>query len=79
MNTMFDYLDKQVQEAYAMASERYAALGVDTAAALKNMAGVRLSVHCWQGDDVSGFESPGRALGGGLAAIFYDRVFLRAA
>ena len=39
------------------AKEKYAAFGVDAAAAIKKLAGVRLSMHCWQGDDVLGFDS----------------------
>jgi L-rhamnose isomerase len=57
-----------VQEAYTPARERYAALGVDTDQALAALGRVSLSIHCWQGDDVAGFESPDTALGGGLAA-----------
>ncbi len=57
-----------IQQAYALARERYAALGVDTDAALKTLEGISLSLHCWQGDDVSGFENPGAALTGGIAA-----------
>jgi L-rhamnose isomerase len=60
--------DKQIRAAYALAQERYAALGVDTGAALETLAGISISLHCWQGDDVGGFESPGGELGGGLAA-----------
>lgn len=60
--------EEQVNQAYALARERYAALGVDTDQALATLAGVALSLHCWQGDDVSGFEATGEALGGGLAA-----------
>jgi L-rhamnose isomerase len=66
---MFDQpTDKQIEDAYAMAKERYAALGVDADAALKTLAGISISLHCWQGDDVAGFESPDAELGGGLAA-----------
>jgi L-rhamnose isomerase len=53
--------------AYELARERYAALGVDTEAALKTLATVPVSLHCWQGDDVGGFENMGESLGGGLA------------
>ncbi len=60
--------DKMIQDAYDIAKERYAAFGVDTDAALGQLAQVSLSLHCWQGDDVSGFESPDAELGGGLAA-----------
>src|ERR687883_1156894 len=52
---------------YPLARERYAELGVDTEAALRRLAAVPISLHCWQGDDVGGFENAGAELGGGLA------------
>ena len=58
---------KKIEQAYRLAKERYAALGVDTDKALRQLAGIPVSIHCWQGDDVGGFESAGEALGGGLA------------
>jgi len=58
---------EQIETAYQLAQDRYAALGVDTEAALKKLATVPVSMHCWQGDDVGGFESMGSELGGGLA------------
>ncbi len=57
-----------VQKGYDIANERYAAFGVDVDRALDALGRISLSVHCWQGDDVAGFESPDAALGGGLAA-----------
>ena len=54
--------------AYLLARQRYADLGVDTDAALTRLRGVAISLHCWQGDDVGGFEEPDGKLGGGLAA-----------
>ncbi len=60
--------EKQISDAYALARERYAGLGVDTDQALATLAGVAISLHCWQGDDVGGFESPGGELTGGIAA-----------
>ena len=58
-----------VDLAYNAAEDRYAELGVDTKAALQRLAGVSISLHCWQGDDVGGFETGGSGeLGGGLAA-----------
>jgi L-rhamnose isomerase len=61
--------EKQIQSAYELARERYAAFGVDdTGLALEILARVPVSLHCWQGDDVAGFEHTGEALGGGLAA-----------
>jgi L-rhamnose isomerase len=59
--------DKQIQDAYALAKNRYAMLGVDTDKALEILAGIPISMHCWQGDDVAGFESPDTELGGGIA------------
>jgi L-rhamnose isomerase len=57
-----------VNQAYALARERYAALGVDTEAALKRLATIPISLHCWQGDDVGGFEKVESASGGGIQA-----------
>jgi L-rhamnose isomerase len=56
------------ESAYALASQQYAELGVDTEAALRQLATVSISLHCWQGDDVAGFENPDGPLGGGIAA-----------
>lgn len=58
---------EQVLAAYELARERYADLGVDTEQALSALAGISLSLHCWQGDDVAGFEAPDAGLGGGIA------------
>ena len=52
--------------AYSLVRERYAALGVDTDAALRQLQQIAISLHCWQGDDVGGFEGTA-TLGGGLA------------
>lgn len=60
-------IDTAVDRAYALARERYLALGVDPAAALARLATIPISLHCWQGDDVGGFENTGQELGGGLA------------
>lgn len=59
---------KNVSAAYRLACERYAALGVDADAALRALATIPISIHCWQGDDVGGFEAGAGALGGGLVA-----------
>jgi L-rhamnose isomerase len=53
---------------FTYAKESYAALGVDVEAALKRLAAVPISLHCWQGDDVGGFEQSGDLSGSGLAA-----------
>jgi L-rhamnose isomerase len=50
---------------FAEARERYAALGVDVEAVLATLAATPISLHCWQGDDVGGFENPGAGLSGG--------------
>ena len=59
---------KAVEQAYKLAREQYAGLGVDTDLALKKLRRVPVSLHCWQGDDVGGFEKFGTELSGGLAA-----------
>jgi len=56
-----------IKQEYQLAKERYADMGVDTEVVLERMEGVSLSLHCWQGDDVGGFENPEVAPGGGLA------------
>jgi len=58
---------RQVERAYELARERYAELGVDTEEALRRLARVPISLHCWQGDDVRGFEGAAEEIGGGLA------------
>jgi L-rhamnose isomerase len=57
-----------MSESYTLAKARYAELGVDTDAALRSLAHIPISLHCWQGDDVTGFENPGGALTGGIMA-----------
>lgn len=57
-----------IEQAYAMAKERYADLGVDTNAALAKLQKISLSLHCWQADDVTGFENPDAQLSGGIQA-----------
>lgn len=54
--------------AYSLAQETYARLGVDTEATLGRLASVPISLQCWQGDDVGGFEASGDLSGSGLAA-----------
>ena len=51
---------------YAEAKKTYAAYGVDTEAALQRAAAVPISLHCWQGDDVGGFDQKDKALTGGI-------------
>jgi len=56
-----------VEAAWSLAKERYAGAGVNAEAALETLASVSLSLHCWQGDDVRGFEGAGDLTDGGLA------------
>jgi L-rhamnose isomerase len=60
--------NRSVEAAYTLAKQQYADLGVDTDAAMRRLSSIPISLHCWQGDDVGGFESFGSELGGGLAA-----------
>ena len=57
-----------MSQRYELAKEKYAELGVDTDAALDRLKTVPISLHCWQGDDVGGFEDPERGLSGGIMA-----------
>ena len=58
----------QMNQAYQCAKEAYAAIGIDTEAALSELAKVSISMHCWQGDDVVGFEQGAGAASGGILA-----------
>jgi L-rhamnose isomerase len=60
--------DQRTAAAFAAAKERYAALGADAEAAIAAADALPLSIHCWQGDDVGGFERPGGLSGGGIQA-----------
>ena len=53
-----------IKEKYEAAKEAYRAIGVDTDAALEALAKIPVSMHCWQGDDVAGFDNPGQLSGG---------------
>jgi L-rhamnose isomerase len=54
---------------YGLAKEKYSDLGVDVDERLNQLESIALSIHCWQGDDVVGFESPDAKLeGGGIIA-----------
>ena len=55
---------KQIEQNYLVAKERYAALGVDTDKALETLGKTPISLHCWQADDVVGFERNEAASGG---------------
>lgn len=60
--------DEQIKKAYEAAKEQYAALGIDTDQAIEKLNTVSLSIHCWQADDVLGFENPEGGLSGGIQA-----------
>ncbi len=55
-----------IEQAYQIARERYAALGVDTEKAMEALGKISISLHCWQADDVTGFENQGGSLTGGI-------------
>ena len=60
---------QQVHDNFARAKESFAALGVDAEAAIRTLAGIPISLHCWQGDDITGFEvHEGGTDSGGLQA-----------
>ena len=54
-----------IEKSYQLAKEQYAELGVDTDKVISEMDNINISLHCWQTDDVGGFEKPGSVLGGG--------------
>lgn len=58
--------ETRILEAYEYAKTRYAALGVDTDKALEAISGQAISLHCWQGDDVRGFEADAGGTSGGI-------------
>ena len=60
--------EKQVDAGYAYAKEAYKAYGVDTDAVLEDMKKRQVSLHCWQGDDINGFEVDAGGAAGGILA-----------
>jgi L-rhamnose isomerase len=60
--------DGKIAEAYKLAEERYRELGVDTGKVLSTLNAIPISIQCWQGDDVLGFENPNGGLTGGIQA-----------
>ncbi len=56
-----------IEQAFELALAKYAEVGVDVHLALSRLASIPISLHCWQGDDVGGFESDGESLSGGIA------------
>ncbi len=59
-------MKQSVEQAYELAKQRYAAIGVDTDKVLDQMQNFHISMHCWQADDVAGFENQGGQLTGGI-------------
>lgn len=57
-----------VLKSFEIAKERYSEIGVDVEAALKTLQDVAISIHCWQADDVTGFENLTNVGGGGIQA-----------
>lgn len=58
--------ERLIEQSYVAAAERYAAWGVDADKALNVLGNISLSLHCWQADDVGGFEKQGGELSGGI-------------
>lgn len=59
--------ESRIGQAFQLAKERYAEVGVDVESAIERLSKIAVSLHCWQGDDVAGFEQADEQLGGGLA------------
>lgn len=58
--------ETSIKQAYDMAVERYAAIGVNVKEAINQLQNISLSLHCWQTDDVTGFENQNGSLTGGI-------------
>lgn len=61
-------MTKLIEQAFELAKQRYAETGVDVEQAIQRLDSVSVSMHCWQGDDVRGFENPQGTLTGGIQA-----------
>src|SRR5215469_11259770 len=59
-------IEKKILEAYACARDRFAEIGTDTDQVIRELDQVPISIQCWQGDDVLGFENPNGSLTGGI-------------
>src|SRR5947209_15739402 len=59
---------RSIDQAYSLARGQYAGLGVNSDRALETLRTISISLHCWQGDDVGGFESAAGLTGGGIQA-----------
>lgn len=60
--------NEQILQAYEVAKSRYAELGINTDEVLEKLKAITISLHCWQADDVAGFENPDGQLSGGIQA-----------
>src|SRR5258708_25490626 len=58
---------KHLEQEFTVARERCGEWGVDVDRAIGRLSGITISLHCWQGDDIAGFEGTGEEIGGGLA------------
>ena len=65
-NTMSSKSGEEIRISYEWARERFARHGVDTGEVLKTLDEIPISIQCWQGDDVRGFENPDGELTGGI-------------
>ena len=61
-------MESLVKQAYEIAKQRYAKVGIDTDKAIEELSKISISLHCWQTDDVTGFENPDGQLSGGIQA-----------
>ena len=61
-------MTRYTEQAFELAKQRYADNGVDVEAVMNQLDSIPVSMHCWQGDDVRGFENPQGALTGGIQA-----------
>lgn len=59
---------EQIKESYEIAKKRYEKLGINTDEVIDKLENISISMHCWQTDDVSGFENPEGQLSGGIQA-----------
>jgi L-rhamnose isomerase len=59
-------IEQSIQEAYSLAKQRFALQGIDTDSVLRDLNSIPISIQCWQGDDVRGFENPNGDLTGGI-------------
>lgn len=61
-------MNPNIEAAFVLAKQQFAELGVDVDAAISALDNIPVSMHCWQGDDVAGFEASAGALTGGIQA-----------